>query len=260
MIDLAREYAHLLNKRDVEQLFAKLEELSGGSRVKAASLCGLERKTTYGWKEAADPRAKTKQKLLNALLKQDPLFLLGFMAQKSAENSAELARTYIVGIYERAMGSVQNDMFTSLLHEFYKAKERFAGTLSAPLREEIAVLTTFLARRASERGVTVPAVSVESVSSTEILTQLPLAMRAMRTQSLSGTDLSRKLGIPIEVLNAVREMAAPSRSYLPYCSGVSDIPAISNFAPYRVIEQPITNIVGRISTGTGANMGYRPVL
>jgi len=149
---IAEKYANLLTLEDVVQLF-KLLEKAIGNKAEAAKICGLERKTTYGWEIAKEIRLNTKKKVLAALIENLPEETLDFMTEKSVQASVDILRTYLFAIYEKAVDERNTSNFLRLTSKFEETRHKYASLIVDHLENEVGNMLELIPEKASELGV-----------------------------------------------------------------------------------------------------------
>lgn len=149
---IAEKYANLLTGEDVVRLFELLETVIG-SKTDAAKICGLERKTTYGWKTTKEIKLKTKKKVLAALIENLTEETLQFMSEKSVQASVDILRTYLFAIYERAVNETKASNFLRLASKFEESKQKYAGLIAEHLETEVGNMSELITEKASELRV-----------------------------------------------------------------------------------------------------------
>ena len=138
---------------NVIQLFKRLEETVGNTS-KAAEICGLERKTIYGWEEAGEIKLKTKKKILAALIEYLTEETLDFIVQRSAEASTDVLRIYLTALYEKAMdiNTAKNEILR-LISRYNLIKQKYAGLIVNYLEFEVGNMLHNIQERANELGI-----------------------------------------------------------------------------------------------------------
>jgi len=170
---IAEKYANLLTMEDVVRLFKLLEEIVG-NKVKAAKLCGIERKTAYGWDATKEIRLRTKKKVLSALIENLTEETLAFITERSVETSVDILRTYISAIYEKAMDErINAPNFLRLASKFEEIKQNYAGLIVDRLEIEVGNMSALIPERASELGAFFEVSPINTLKLSEFTKLLP---------------------------------------------------------------------------------------
>lgn len=111
--NLTEKYASSLDGLDIIKLFKWVEKET--SRAEAARICGLERKTVYGWVEGKDVRLNTKIKVLTALLEWNYEKTLEYLMDKYSKSSLNIMDSLLDHIYI-SINAVTSD--TDLLNKY----------------------------------------------------------------------------------------------------------------------------------------------
>lgn len=204
---LAEKYAHMLTRSDIIQLFRRLED-TVGNRSQAARICGLERKTIYGWETTREIRSRTRERILAVLLENLTEETLEFLTQRSVESSTDVLRTYLSSIYERAMSEGTSDQeFSRLATKFDQIRQQYEGLLAGHLQSEISTMLRYTLARAKEIGLTFKPSPNDIVRLTEFSGLMPDILKAVATLSpyVPGNEIARIFNLParfVETLSA----------------------------------------------------------
>jgi len=202
---LADKFADILTGNDVLELFKRLEE-SLGSLRKAASRCGLQRKTVYDWKRTRNLELPTKRKVLRTLLETNTEETLEYMVKRSSETTAELLSTYLTTLCERAAEpEIDQAQFQFLMERFEKVRKENAGMIADKLETEVANMLSIL-----EAGAVALKMSYEPdpprvAKLTYLAAIMPTIISEIHKEYpySAGLKLSRQLNIPLEFVDAV---------------------------------------------------------
>lgn len=176
---IVEKYAHLLAMKDIVDLFQRLEE-TVGNKTEAARMCGLERKTTYGWKLTREIRLKTKKKILAALIENLTEETLDFIVQRSAEASADVLRIYLSALYEKTMDeNMTVPEFIRLTSKFNQIKQKYAGLVVDRLQVEVGNMSRHIVERADELGISFRPSPIDIVKLTEFSMLIPNLIRTI---------------------------------------------------------------------------------
>lgn len=202
---LAEKYANLLTMQDIVSLFHRLEKVAG-SRSEAARMCGLERRTVYGWQTTREIRSKTRERILAALLEGMPEDTLEFLTRKSVESSTDVLRTYLSAMYEKAMSEgVDNQEFSRLAIKFDQTTRRYAGLSVENLQPEISVMLWHTSERAKEIGVAFQPLPNDLVRLTQFSRLIPNLVKAVSALSpyVPDNEIASTFNIPAAFVSAM---------------------------------------------------------
>jgi hypothetical protein len=210
---MVEKYANFLTKEDVIWLFELLEKAIG-NKVDAARICGLERKTTYGWERTKEIRLGTKKKILSALMKDLPEETLDFMTQKSVQASADVLRTCLFALYEKAMTVRNATDFLRLTSKFGEKTQKYSGLIADYLEIEVGHMSGLLPEKASELGVTFEPSPPRIVRLSGLSELLPHIIRAVALDPNSPrVELAKIFNLPLGFVETLS--TALSQYYTP---------------------------------------------
>jgi len=213
---IAEKYANLLTQNDVVWLFELLEKVVG-NKVEAAKICGLERKTTYGWEITQEIRLGTKKKVLAALIENLPEETLDFMTEKSVQASVDILRTYLFSLYEKAMAQKDSTNFLRLASKFEQKKDKYSGLIVDHLEIEIGNMSELFPEKAGELGVFFQPSPLRTVKLSEFSKLLPYVIKTISMVDLSDprVEIAKIFNLPSEFIEnlsgALREYYIPTR-------------------------------------------------
>lgn len=203
---LAEKYAHMLTRTDIIHLFRRLEEIVG-NRSQAARICGLERRTIYGWDTTREIRSRTRERILAVLLENLTEETLEFLTRRSVESSTDVLQTHLSSIYERAMSeSTNNQEFTRLVTKFDQERQRYEGLLaSSNLQTEISTMLQHTLARAKEISLAFRPSPNDIVRLTEFSRLIPDIVKAVATLSpyVSDNEIARIFNLPAGFVNTL---------------------------------------------------------
>lgn len=217
---IVEKYANLLTHDDVIWLF-KLLEKTIGNKVEAAKVCGLERKTTYGWEITKEIKLSTKKKVLAALIENLPEETLDFMTEKSIQASVDILRTYLFALYEKAMAQEDPRSFLRLAAKFEEKKDKYSGLIVDHLEIEIGNMLELFPEKASELGVSFQPSPLRIVKLPEFARLLSHVIKtiSMLDQSTPRVEIAKIFNLPsdfVEKLSeALRQYYVPTRLLIP---------------------------------------------
>jgi len=201
---IIEKHAHLLTAEDVMRLFKHLEDTLG-SRVKAADICKIERKTIYDWEKTGEVKLKTKRKVLRALLEKMPEDTLDFMTKRSVESSVDTLRIYLSAIYETAVDDRTsiND-FRRLSSKFEEIRTKYSGLIVDHLDVEVGDMLRFLDEKASDLGLTLPRSPIDLASLSKLSEILPATIKALSFKPLiTDFEIARDFGFTPEFVQSL---------------------------------------------------------
>jgi hypothetical protein len=190
---------------DVIYLFERLEK-TVGNKKKAARLCGLERKTTYGWKETREIRLKTKKKILAALIENLTEETLDFIVQRSVSASADVLRIYLSALYEKAMDeNLTASEFLRLASKFDEIKQRYSGLVVEHLGIQVGNMLRNIPERARELGVSFKPSPTNIMKLTDLTILIPNLIKTISVVSpyTLGNEIAKTFNIPEEFVNSI---------------------------------------------------------
>jgi hypothetical protein len=217
---IAEKYANLLTLEDVVWLFELLEKATG-NKADAAKICGLERKTTYGWEITKEIRLSTKKKVLAALVENLPQETLDFMAEKSVQASVDILRTYLSALYEKAMTEKDATDFLRLASKFEEKKEKYAGLIADYLEIEVGNMSELFPEKAMELGVVFQPSPIRTVRLSEFSKFLPHVIKtvSMLDPNTPKVEIAKIFNLPSEFVEtlstALREYYIPTGRLIP---------------------------------------------
>ena len=210
---MVEKYANLLTMEDVVWLFGLLEK-AVGNKVDAARICDLERKTTYGWEKTKEIRLDTKKKVLSASMKEMPEETLDFMTQKSVQASADVLRTCLFALYEKAMTVRNSTDFLGLASKFEEKTQEYSGLIADCLEIEVGNMSGLLPEKASELGVAFQPLPPRIVRFSGLSELLPHMIRAVSLDpNTSRVELAKIFNLPLDFVDALS--TALSQYYAP---------------------------------------------
>jgi len=200
---IVEKYANLLTVRDIIELFNGLEKTLG-SRVEAAKMCRLERKTIYGWEKTGEMRLKTKKKVLTALVDNLTEDILEFITKRGFETSLDLVRIYLSYLYENAIDKVNIEEFTRLALKFEQARQEYSGLIADKLELEVGNMSRSLYDRASEIKISVPKAPIAIVNLQKVSPLVPaLAKIMILSPEITELELANRFNLPREFVSSL---------------------------------------------------------
>lgn len=198
---IAEKYANLLTREDVIRLFELLVKRLR-NKVEAAKVCGLERKTIYGWETTKEIRLNTKRKVLAALIENFPEETLELLTEKSAQATVDILRNYLFALYEKAIIEKDPQNFLQLTSRFEEAKKKYAGLIADYLKIEVGDMLELLPERASELGVQFQPAPLGTVKLSELSTIIPHLFKALSIVDLSvpRAEIAKTFNLPIDFI------------------------------------------------------------
>jgi len=212
---LAEKYAHMLTRTDIIHLFGRLEE-TVGNRSQAARICGLERRTIYGWDTTREIRSRTRERILAVLLENLTEETLEFLTRRSVESSTDVLYTYLSSMYEKAMSEgTDNQEFSRLATRFDQTKQQYEGLLAGTLQNEISAMLQHTLVRAKEIGLAFRPLPNDIVRLTEFCRLIPDIVKAVATLSpyVPHNEIAKIFNLPAGFINVLS--AALHDSYIP---------------------------------------------
>ncbi len=201
---IIEKYAHVLTAEDVMRLFKHLEDTLG-SRVKAADICRIERKTIYDWEKTGEVKLKTKRKVLKALMEKLPEDTLDFMTKRSVESSIDILRIYLYSLYETAVDEgTSMDDFRRLASKFEEAKTKYSGLTVDHLDVEIGDMLRSLEEKASEMELMWPRSPIDLVRLSKLSEILPATIKALSSKPLiTDFQIAKDFGFTLEFVQSL---------------------------------------------------------
>jgi hypothetical protein len=200
---IAQKYANLLTMEDVVRLFKLLED-AVGNKVEAAKLCGLERKTTYGWEATNEVRLRTKKKVLTALVENLTEETLDFITKRSVETSVDILRTHLSVIYEKAMDErTDASTFLHLASKFEATKQKYAGLITDHLVIEVGNMSALIPEKASELKVPFTSAPINLLKISELSKLIPSLIKTVSAVSpcTSDNEIAKIFNLPEEFVH-----------------------------------------------------------
>jgi len=202
---IAEKYADLLTMEDVVRLF-KLLEKKVGNKVDAAKMCGLERKTTYGWDTTKEIRLRTKKKVLTALIENLTEETLDFITERSVDTSADVLRTYLSALYERAMDEREDTLnFLRLASRFEETKQKYAGMIVDRLEVEVGNMSTLFPEKARELGTTFKVSPINVLRFSQLSMLIPNLIKTISSTYpyIPDSEIAKFFNLPPDFINAL---------------------------------------------------------
>ncbi len=199
---IAEKYADLLTMEDVVELF-KLLEKKVGNKVEAAKICGLERKTTYGWDTTKEIRLRTKKKVLTALIENLTEETLDFITERSVDTSADVLRTYLSALYERAMDEREDPLnFLRLASRFEETKQKYAGMIVDRLEVEVGNMSTLFPEKATELGTTFKVSPINVLKLSELSILVPSLIKTISSTYpyIPDSEIAKFFNLPSDFI------------------------------------------------------------
>ena len=201
---IVERYASILSPQDVRQLFNRLEE-NVGSRLEAAKLCGLERKTVYDWEKTGDIKLRTKKKVLTALVENLVDETLEFMTGRSFETSVDILRIYLSALYETAVSEeISKTAFQQLVSKFEEAKKQYPGLIIGHLEPEIENMLRSLSEKAAALEIPFDTSPLDVVRLTSLSAEIPTLIKTISTATpwVPDTDIAKIFNFPKEFVQS----------------------------------------------------------
>ncbi len=202
---IAEKYANLLTMEDVVKLFKLLED-AVGNKVEAATLCELERKTTYGWEATKEIRLRTKKKVLAALIEHLTEETLDFITKRSVETSVDILRTYLTATYEKAMDErTDPESFLRLAFKFEETKQKYSGLIVDFLDIEVGDMSMHIPEKASELGVTFKVSPIQNMKLPNLSKLLPSLIRTISSTYpyIPDTEIAKVFNLPADFVHTI---------------------------------------------------------
>lgn len=202
---IAEKYADLLTMEDVVELF-KLLEKKVGNKVEAAKICGLERRTTYGWDTTSEIRLRTKKKVLTALIENLTEETLDFITERSVDTSADILRTYLSALYEKAMDEREDPInFLRLASRFEETKRKYSGVIVDRLEIEVGNMETLFPEKASELGTTFKVLPTNVLKFSELSMFIPSLIKTISSTSpyIPDREVAKFFNLPSDFIHTL---------------------------------------------------------
>jgi len=200
---LVEKYAHMLTMRDFIGLYKKLEE-TVGSRSLTARKCGIERRTIYGWDTTKEIRLKTRERILSVLIEDLTEETLDFLTKRSAESSADVLRTYLSSLYEKAMmEETSNQEFGRLSSKFDQVRRQYEGLIDENLQPEISTMMQYTIGHAKEIGSPFKPLPSEIVRLTEFSHFIPDLVKTISVSAsyYPTSEIANIFNLPVDFVN-----------------------------------------------------------
>lgn len=143
---IAKRYAELLTKRDVITLFKRLCGILGSKKA-ACEATGIERKTTYNWKDVKDITIENKVKVLSKSLEVEPVETLEFLSEKSLNRTGKLLYLTLSTIYDKIMFSKDKNEVNDLSNKFFKVMNKFDKPVTKLIEQEISDMVVEISKK-----------------------------------------------------------------------------------------------------------------
>jgi hypothetical protein len=179
-----------------------------GNKAKAARICGLERKTTYGWKRTREIRLKTRKKILTALIENLTEETLDFIVQRSAESSADVLRIFLSALYEKAMDEhIATPEFVRLASKFDQIRQKYSGLVVENLASEVGNMLGYFMERVDELGISFRFSPINMVKLTEFSLLIPNLIKTISVVSpyTPDNEIAKVFNIPKEFIDTFSE-------------------------------------------------------
>jgi len=201
---IVERYANILSSQDVIKLFDRLQE-NVGSRLEAAKLCGLERKTVYDWEKTGEIRLRTKKKVLAALIENLVDETLEFMTHRGVETSVDILRIYLTSLYETAVAEeISKTAFQQLVSKFEEAKKQYSGLIIGHLESEIENMLHSLSEKALALEVQFDTAPLDLVRLSSLSAEIPILIRTISTVApfVPDTEIAKIFNFPKEFVQS----------------------------------------------------------
>ena len=200
---LVEKYSHMLTMRDFVNLYKKLEERIG-NRTLTARKCGIERKTIYGWDTTKEIRLRTRERILSVLLEELTEETLDFLTKRSVESSADVLRTYLSSLYEKAMSEEANNQeFSRLALKLDQTSRHYEGLIDENLQPEIDSMIQYAVVHAREIGVPFAPQPREMVRLTEFSHLIPDLVRTISASAplFPTSEIANIFNLPVDFVD-----------------------------------------------------------
>lgn len=224
---IVEKYAGMLTEQDVQRLFEMLALKLNGNRSEAARRCGLTGKTTYDWEKAGYVKLRTKKKVLEACLEIDFLGTIEYLLSQSTERTIDVLRATLSTIYADAIETTSREEFVDLFDKFEKLKVKYRGLIKDQIEDEVSDMSRFLKKKALEFGMPIREISIEDLSTRQLLDAIQVVGR-MYVENPLGAEkfLKEDLNLPTEAWKQILEIFKE----LSYVKGIS-------IKPEKTIDQ-----------------------
>jgi hypothetical protein len=208
----------MLTEQDVQRLFEMLALKLNGNRSEAARRCGLTGKTTYDWEKAGYVKLRTKKKVLEACLEVDFLGTIEYLLSQSTERTIDVLRAILSTIYADAIEITSREEFVNLFDKFEKLKVKYRGLIKDQIEDEVSDMSRFLKEKALEFGMPIREISIEDLSTRQLLDAIQVVGR-MYVENPLGAEkfLKEDLNLPTEAWKQILEIFKE----LSYVKGIS---------------------------------------
>jgi len=215
---IVEKYAGMLTEQDVQRLFEMLALKLNGNRSEAARRCGLTGKTTYDWEKAGYVKLRTKKKVLEACLEVDFLGTIEYLLSQSTERTIDVLRAILSTIYADAIEITSREEFVNLFDKFEKLKVKYRGLIKDQIEDEVSDMSRFLKEKALEFGMPIREISIEDLSTRQLLDAIQVVGR-MYVENPLGAEkfLKEDLNLPTEAWKQILEIFKE----LSYVKGIS---------------------------------------
>lgn len=207
---IAKRYAPLLTKYDIQMLFRWLTD-AFGSIAKAAEITKVRRKTIYDWGTSTeDVRLETKIKVLEQSMKLDENRTLEFLIRKTDNDLREVLEHYLRCLVENAMKTDSKEDFLKYASLFHDIQRTHRGAVFDSRPEDVREMNAELTAKAKEIQVDIAEPSVNLIPP-EILTEKTLALlKILETKKLTIEEVKKSFDLPSEYI----ENIAKATNYL----------------------------------------------
>jgi len=177
-----------------------------GNKTEAAKICGLERKTTYGWESAKEIRLKTKKKVLAVSIENVTEETLDFLVKRSSEASADIVRIYLTALYEKSMDeNITSSEFIRLTSKFDQIRQKYAGLVIDRIEVEVGNMLRHIIERADQLGTSFKPSPINTVKLREISLLMPNLIKTISAVSpyVQNGEIATIFNIPKEFVDSV---------------------------------------------------------
>jgi hypothetical protein len=196
----------MLTEQDVQRLFEMLTVKLNGNRSEAARKCDLTGKATYDWEKAGYVKLRTKKNVLQACLEIDFLGTIEYLLSQNSERTIDVLRTTLSTIYADATETNSKEEFSGLLDRFETLNVKYRGLIKDQIEDEVSDMSRFLKKKALELGIPIREMSIEDLSTRQLLDAIQLVGRMYIENPLEAEKFVKEdLNLPMEAWKQILE-------------------------------------------------------
>ena len=200
---IAKRYAPLLTKYDIQMLFRWLTD-AFGSIAKAAEVTKVQRKTIYDWDTSTeDVRLETKIKVLEQSIKLDENRTLEFLIRKTDNDLKEALQHYLRYLIENAMKTDLKEDFLKYSSLFHDIQRTHRGAVFDNRPEDIREMNEALTAKAKEFQVDIAEPSVHLIPPEILAEKIIALLKILETTKFTIEEMKKSFDLPSELIDNI---------------------------------------------------------